>query len=64
MATLLKILFFLVTILLPGGMVLIPLYFLLRRRSRPELDFSEHRRRVPITRDYRERLIVSKRLRA
>ena len=64
MATLLKILFFLVTIILPGGLVLIPLYYLIVKRRRPELDFSEQLRRVPIMRDGQRQLIVPRRLRA
>jgi hypothetical protein len=64
MATLLKIVFILLTVILPGGLVVLGVVHLLRRR-RPELDFSEQFRRVPIMRDRRTRqVVVPRRIRA
>ena len=57
MTTLLKILFILLTVIVPGGLVVLGVYYLLRRR-RPELDFSERFRRVPIMRDRRTRQVI------
>ena len=60
MATVMKILLFLVTILLPGGLIVVPLYYLWRRHRRPDLDFSDQFRRVPLMRDRRAPLIVTR----
>lgn len=60
MAPLTKLLLLAVTILMPGG-VLVPLVYwmLRRRRSHETLDFTEHSRRVPPTRTRSDRLVLA-----
>lgn len=51
MATMLRLSVLVVTVLIPGGFLLIPLYLAVRaRRSPGALDFEDERRRVPQTR--------------
>jgi hypothetical protein len=64
MATLLKASIILLTVIVPGGLIVLALYYLFKKR-RPELDFSDQFRRVPIMRDRRTRqVVVPRRIRA
>ena len=64
MTSLPKLLLLLLTVILPGGLIALAVYYILKKRK-PELDFSDHFRRVPIMRDRRTRqVVVPRRVRA